>query len=113
MSKKIEWYYFRNGWTSCKRASKFLEARNIEISEKIPASRKLQAIDAKKLIDTAKILVVAKGKKVTEFNLTDRDSEETVSAMLGPTGNLRAPTAVYGNTVMVGFNESAYSNLFD
>ena len=33
--------------------------------------------------------------------------------MLGPTGNLRAPTAVYGNTVMVGFNESAYSDLFD
>jgi len=28
--------------------------------------------------------------------------------MLGPTGNLRAPTIVRGKTVLVGFNEEVY-----
>lgn len=90
-----------------------MEARNIDISEKIPASRKLQAVDAQNLIDEARVLIVAKGKKVTQFDLADRSSEGAVSSMLGPTGNLRAPTAIVGNTILVGFNESAYSNVFD
>lgn len=33
---------------------------------------------------------------------------DAVAAMLGPTGNLRAPTVRIGNTVVVGFNEDAY-----
>ncbi len=32
--------------------------------------------------------------------------------MLGPTGNLRAPTIVRGKTVLVGFNEEAFSGVF-
>jgi hypothetical protein len=32
--------------------------------------------------------------------------------MLGPTGNLRAPTAIVGKTVLVGFNEDAYATVF-
>ena len=29
--------------------------------------------------------------------------------MLGPTGNLRAPTVRSGKTILVGFNEEAYA----
>jgi arsenate reductase-like glutaredoxin family protein len=32
--------------------------------------------------------------------------------MLGPTGNLRAPTLVVGKTVLVGFNDEAYTEIF-
>jgi len=32
--------------------------------------------------------------------------------MLGPTGNLRAPTIRRGKTVIVGFNEDAFGELF-
>jgi len=35
-----------------------------------------------------------------------------VAAMLGPTGNLRAPTAKVGSTLLVGFNEDAYDDAF-
>ena len=35
-----------------------------------------------------------------------------MAAFLGPTGNLRAPTLVVGNTVLVGFNEDTYSEVF-
>jgi hypothetical protein len=32
--------------------------------------------------------------------------------MLGPTGNLRAPTLKVGKTLLVGFNEEAYEGVF-
>ena len=32
--------------------------------------------------------------------------------MLGPTGNLRAPTVRAGATLVVGFNEDAYVDVF-
>ncbi len=32
--------------------------------------------------------------------------------MLGPTGNLRAPTLVVGRTVLVGFDEDAFAAVF-
>ena len=31
--------------------------------------------------------------------------------MLGATGNLRAPTIVFGDTLLVGFNEEVYSEV--
>jgi hypothetical protein len=32
--------------------------------------------------------------------------------MLGPTGNLRAPTIRRGKTVLVGFNEEVFEQVF-
>jgi len=32
--------------------------------------------------------------------------------MLGPTGNLRAPTARVGKTLLVGFNDEVYGKIF-
>jgi hypothetical protein len=55
-------------------------------------------------------IVVARGKKVVEFDMTaDPPDEATLLAhLLGPTGNLRAPTARVGRTLLVGFNQEAY-----
>ena len=89
-----------------------MEAKKINIAETVPASRKLQAADAKALLKGASKLVVAKGKKVNEFPIGSRINAATVEAMLGPTGNLRAPTAIVGKTVLVGFNEDAYGDVF-
>jgi arsenate reductase-like glutaredoxin family protein len=90
-----------------------LEASQIEISETIPASRKLQRDDAAALLAKAKTMVVSKGKKVTEFNGGKKASEEALDAMLGSTGNLRAPIAVVGNRIIVGFNEETYTDAFN
>ncbi len=78
----------------------------------MPASRKLQAADAAVIIETASRLVVCRGKKVTDFSGDCLASDAAVKAMLGPTGNLRAPTARTGETVLVGFNEDAYRSVF-
>lgn len=57
-----------------------------------------------------KKLVAAKGKKVEVFDLVkNRPADaELLARMIGPTGNLRAPTVRVGTTLVVGFNEDAY-----
>lgn len=86
-----------------------MEASKIEISETVPASLKLQREDAAALLAKAKTMVVSKGKKVMEFAGGNKASEEALDAMLGSTGNLRAPIAVVGKHILVGFNEDTYS----
>ena len=55
---------------------------------------------------------VAKGKKVSEFKPAGKASKELVEAMIGPTGNLRAPAIRRGMTVVVGFNEELFQQVF-
>ena len=88
-----------------------MEARSIDVKDKVPASQKLQAKDAKAMLKQASKLIVAKGKKVSKFSAKTGGSE-AVAAMLGPTGNLRAPTLRIGKTLLVGFNEEIYTELF-
>ena len=39
--------------------------------------------------------------------------EEILALLIGPTGNLRAPTARVGKTMLVGFNEEAYRTVLE
>ena len=57
-------------------------------------------------------MTVAKGKKVQEFPGGAKASEEAIDAMLGSTGNLRAPAIVAGKTLLIGFNEDVYTGVF-
>jgi arsenate reductase-like glutaredoxin family protein len=85
-----------------------LDANGIEPKEVVPASRKLGKSDAAAMAKAASKVIVAKGKKVTEFKPGGKASKELVEAMLGPTGNLRAPTIRRGKTLIVGFNEEVF-----
>jgi hypothetical protein len=51
---------------------------------------------------------VAKGKKVSAFEPAGKANKALLDAMLGPTGNLRAPTIRRGKVVLVGFNEELF-----
>ena len=53
-----------------------------------------------------------KGKKVSEFSLQKTVTGEAIAAMLGPTGNMRAPIARIGQTILVGFNEDVFADHF-
>lgn len=55
-------------------------------------------------------LWVAKGKKVTHLKMKkDKPSDaELKKLMIGPSGNLRAPTLRQGKKMFVGFNEESY-----
>ena len=76
----------------------------------MPASRKLARKDAAALVKQASKVVVAKGRKVTEF-AGGRATREVIDAMLGPTGNLRAPTLRKGGTVLVGFHDEVFTKV--
>jgi len=89
-----------------------LEANNIKIKETVSANQKLQASDAKKLLGSANKLIAMKGKKVSEFNVQAKIDKDAVNAMLGPTGNLRAPTIRVGGTYLVGYNDEIFSTEF-
>jgi len=72
------------------------------------------ADDALALLNGIDTFVAAKGKKVETFDLKAArpSDEELLARLMGPTGNLRAPTARVGRTLIVGFNEAAYQELF-
>ncbi len=57
-------------------------------------------------------MIVAKGKKVITFDMKKEppDEKSLLAAMLGPTGNLRAPMIRKGKTVLVGFNDDVYAD---
>jgi hypothetical protein len=76
----------------------------------IPASRKLARKDAAALAKQATRVIVCKGKKVSEFKPGGKAPSDVVAAMLGPTGNLRAPTIRHGKLVLVGFNEDVFAD---
>ena len=66
------------------------------------------------MVAAASKLKVAKGKKLVELDLKkDQPTEEEIlKLILGPTGNLRAPTLVVGKSLVVGFNDQMYSDVF-
>ncbi len=86
-----------------------MDANGLEPKETVPASRKLGRSEAAKLARGATTVVVAKGKSTKTFRPGGRATADVVSAMLGPTGNLRSPLLRAGKTVIVGFNEGEYA----
>jgi arsenate reductase-like glutaredoxin family protein len=65
------------------------------------------------VLGDAHTLLVAKGKNVTRVDLAnDRpDDGSLASLLLGPSGNLRAPTYKAGGLMIVGFNPEMYEEL--
>jgi hypothetical protein len=68
--------------------------------------------EALALAKSADKIVVAKGKKVVTFDMKQAppDDDTLAAHLLGPTGNLRAPTIRRGKTLLIGFNEAAYAS---
>jgi hypothetical protein len=79
--------------------------------EVIPASRKLGRTEAADLAASVDKVTIAKGKKVASFTVKGKVPDEVIDGMLGPTGNLRAPTLINGKHLIVGFHEEVYQKL--
>ncbi|MBL8176782.1 MAG: hypothetical protein JNK48_19045 [Bryobacterales bacterium] len=70
--------------------------------------------DALSLVKEVNDIYAMKGKRVVHYNLKkETPSEADLKAiLLGPTGNLRAPTLRKGKTLLVGFDEETYRKVF-
>ena len=72
------------------------------------------ADDLDDLFDGASKVIAARGKKHVVFDMKkdDVDAAEFEKNVLGPSGNLRAPTLRLGKTWIVGFGEPAWLDYF-
>lgn len=59
-------------------------------------------------------IIAARGKKTVVFDMLKAPPTpaELAAAVLGPSGNLRAPTLKMGNTFLVGFGQPAFEEMF-
>ena len=97
---------------TCVRTQEFLAKTGVAVKAQMDAKKKLGADNARELLKDADEIYIAKGKKLDHFDLKKANPEEVVPLMLGPTGNLRAPTLRKGRTLMVGFDSATYQKLF-
>lgn len=98
----------------CKKAQGFLEKHDVTAQTVVDANKdKHGRAQALALAKSASKVVVARGKSIVTFDMKkDAPDDDTLAAhVLGPTGNLRAPTIRKGKTLYVGFNEQAYQDL--
>lgn len=111
MPRTIDWLYFRKSCETCKNAMKYLKPAGVSVTETVDGIKtRIPPEEAIKHLEGIDTLVAARGKKTEVFDLTaDRPADaDLLAKMIGPTGNLRAPTARVGRTLVVGFNEEAY-----
>lgn len=84
------------------------------MAETLNANAKWGRAEALRLARDAANIIVAKGKKIVRFAMAKDppDDKTLLQHMLGPTGNLRAPVLRKGKTLLVGFNEEVYDEVF-
>ena len=75
---------------------------------------RLEQKDALAMLTDIDEIYVAKGKRVSHVDLRKEKpgNDALLSLLLGPTGNLRAPTLRVGRTLLVGFDEATYEKMF-
>ena len=61
-----------------------------------------------KLLRGARSIITAKGDKVQSWNPQSEDKSEILQHVIGPSGNLRAPTIRVNDEFVVGFNADLY-----
>lgn len=70
---------------------------------------KIDADEAWGLLKSADAVTVAKGKKVQRFEAVVDEKETVLKQVMGPSGNLRAPTYRVKDQFIVGFNADFYA----
>ncbi len=114
-NKAVEWSYLRANCKTCEKAETWLGKAGIAIGPRVDARKQtINAAEGLKLAKSVNEVRVAKGAKVTTLSMKKGapSDAELGSLIIGPTGNLRAPTLRQGKTLVVGFNDQLYSEFF-
>ena len=100
---------------TCAKTQGFLAKHKVTVTEQADAKKAtIKGPAALDVLDGIDELYVAKGKKVERVDLKKSKPDHTtlLGLLLGPTGNLRAPTLRKGRTLVVGFDEETYKQVF-
>ena len=101
---------------TCAKTQGFLAKHKVAVAAQTDAKKATIKGDAALgVLKDVDELYVAKGKRVVHVNLTRErpPRAELLGLLLGPTGNLRAPTLRKGRTLIVGFDETTYKSVLD
>ena len=99
---------------TCAKTQGFLARHKVTVAEQADAKKAtIKGPAALSVLEGVDELYVAKGKKVEHVDLRKArpDRSTLLGLLLGPTGNLRAPTLRKDRTLIVGFEEDTYKKL--
>ena len=99
---------------TCAKTQGFLARHKVTVTEQADAKKAtIKGAAALDVLDGVDDLYVAKGKKVEHVDLKKAkpDRATLLGLLLGPTGNLRAPTVRRGRTLIVGYDEATYKTV--
>jgi hypothetical protein len=99
---------------TCARTQGFLAKHKIAVAEQADAKQAtLKGDAALGVLKEVDELYVARGKRVVHVDLKRErpPRADLLGLLLGPSGNLRAPTLRTGRTLIVGFDEETYARL--
>lgn len=99
---------------TCAKTQGFLAKHKVTVAQQADAKKAtIRGAAALDVLDDVDELYVAKGKKIEHVDLRKAkpDRATLLGLLLGPTGNLRAPTLRTGRTLIVGFEGQTYKKL--
>ena len=99
---------------TCAKAQGFLARHKVGVAAQTDAKKATIKGDAAlAVLEGVDEIHAAKGKQVVHVDLRrgKPSRAELLGVLLGPTGNLRAPTIRKGRTLIVGFDEATYQRL--
>ena len=99
---------------TCAKTQGFLARHKVAITEQTDAKKAtIKGEAALAVLKGVDEIYAARGKQVVHVDLRrDKPPKANLLAvLLGPTGNLRAPTVRKGRTLIVGFDEATYKRL--
>ena len=100
---------------TCGKTQEFLASADVEVKVEQNAKKAtIPAAGALALARQVDDIYAAKGKNVVYVNMEkDKPDDETLTKLIvGPSGNLRAPTLRKGKTLIVGFHQETYEKVF-
>ena len=109
---KVDWRYNRPGSTTCGKTQGFLAKKKIDTVELV--TRRKRGSGAGRTpwrSSRARTSSTPRGARRSSGSTCGRgrpDKATIERLLLGPTGNLRAPTLRVGRTLLVGFDEETY-----
>jgi hypothetical protein len=99
---------------TCAKTQGFLARHKVTVAAQIDAKKATIKGDAALgVLKDVDALYAARGKRVVHVDLRrgKPPRAELLGLLLGPTGNLRAPTLRKGRTLIVGFDDATYTRL--
>ena len=99
---------------TCAKAQGFLAKHKVAIAAQTDAKKAtVKGNAALGVLQDVDEMYVAKGKRIVHVDLKREKLPRAalLGLLLGPTGNLRAPTLRKGRTLIVGFDEVTYTRV--